>query len=126
MREAAKSSPPGSVRVVTTSSSAAYLYQNKDIDYTTLKEGETRTKLGTHNLYAQSKLASSLFSKELARKCAPEGIVSIAVNPGAEIIRSYAKAIPYVRCTGNIRSDLQRNITSFGFRMLVSGRLYFY
>ncbi|KLO08994.1 NAD-binding protein [Schizopora paradoxa] len=100
MQETAKTAPPGSVRVVTTSSSAAFLYQNKDIDYTTLKEGETRTKLGSHNLYAQSKLASSLVSTELARRYAAEGIVSISVNPG------------------NISSDLQRNITSFAFRTL--------
>lgn len=92
MQETAKSAPPGSVRVVTTSSSAAFLYQNKDIDYTTLKEGESRTKLGTHNLYAQSKVASSLVSTELGRRYAPDGIISISVNPGTSV-RCYKELI---------------------------------
>ncbi|KLO08983.1 NAD-P-binding protein [Schizopora paradoxa] len=85
-----KSSPPGTVRVITTSSSGSFLYPNADIVYETLKPGKARDKMGDQTLYLQSKLGNTLVSREFARRYSSEGIASIALNPG------------------NISSDLQR------------------
>ncbi|QRW27732.1 short chain dehydrogenase [Rhizoctonia solani] len=39
-------------------------------------------KLGTHTLYAQSKLGNVLFSNELAKRYAHQGVISSSLNPG--------------------------------------------
>ncbi|EIM86317.1 NAD-P-binding protein [Stereum hirsutum FP-91666 SS1] len=73
---------PGSYnkpRIVTVSSGAHHLH---DIDYATLKDGPERRRLGTQALYAQSKYASVVFARELARRYGDQGLVSIAMNPG--------------------------------------------
>ncbi len=56
LEEAAKSAPDGHARVVTTSSSGAY---GDTLHWETFRDDRAaRTKLGTHNLYFQSKFVS--------------------------------------------------------------------
>ena len=58
--EGAKSSPDGHARVVTTSSSAAYLGV---LHYETMRDNlEARKKLGSPGLYYQSKFVSTRLS----------------------------------------------------------------
>jgi len=92
LSETAKASPPGTVRVITTSSSASFFFPKSDIDYETLRSGNARDKMGTQTLYAQSKLGNALVAREIARRYGSEGIISISLNPG------------------NITSDLQRTV----------------
>lgn len=63
--EAAKSSPDGISRVITTASSAHLLC--KKIDYDTLKDSKQRKKKGKNALYAQSKFVSVVV--KFAGKC---------------------------------------------------------
>jgi len=95
MKETAKSSPPGTVRVITTSSSASFLHTETDIKYETVRPGKARDKMGGGTLYAQSKLGNTLVAREIARRYASDGIISITLNPG------------------NISSDLQRHVPKF-------------
>jgi hypothetical protein len=53
----AKSSPPGTVRIVNVSSSAAYMGQ---LDFNTFKDSPARRKRSTVFLYCQSKLVGLL------------------------------------------------------------------
>ncbi|KAJ7505236.1 hypothetical protein B0H11DRAFT_1977646 [Mycena galericulata] len=77
-------------RVINTSSLASEFTHT--INYNTLKESPARKKLGTSRLYAQSKYGNVVFSNELSRRYADQGIVSVALNPG------------------NLKTELQRNI----------------
>lgn len=80
--ETAKRSDPGTVRVITTSSSMSYIYNKSDVVYATMRDFEARKKMGSGMLYAQSKFGNTLFAKELARRYATEGITSISLHPG--------------------------------------------
>ncbi|KAI0263049.1 NAD-P-binding protein [Gloeopeniophorella convolvens] len=80
----ARSSSPGTVRVVNVSSvghTAA-----KGIEWKTLARGTesltARRSLGPEALYNQSKLGNILFSNGLARRHGGDGIVSISLHPG--------------------------------------------
>ncbi|KAJ7612015.1 NAD(P)-binding protein [Mycena polygramma] len=84
----AQSSSDGKARIVTTSSSAAYL--EDDIHWDTFKPGPARTKYGSTKLYYQSKLAQVIWSRQLAKRYGDKNIFSISLNPG------------------NLRTDLQR------------------
>ncbi|KLO08981.1 NAD-P-binding protein [Schizopora paradoxa] len=106
LQAAAKTSPAGTVRIVTTSSSASVLHTETDIHYDTLRPGKPRDKMGAGTLYAQSKLGNTLVARELARRYADDGIVSITLNPG------------------NIRSDLQRNVPKFFLWIMRATMLY--
>ncbi|CCO34593.1 hypothetical protein BN14_08697 [Rhizoctonia solani AG-1 IB] len=94
----AKSSPlaRGHARVINTSSSAVYFVPKGGIAWETLGTDASSTaackKLGTGGLYAQSKLGNVLFSNELAKRYADQGIISSSLNPG------------------NLQTDLQRHI----------------
>ncbi|CEL51555.1 hypothetical protein RSOLAG1IB_00090 [Rhizoctonia solani AG-1 IB] len=94
----AKSSPParGHARVINTSSSAVYFVPKGGVAWETLGTDASSTaackKLGTGGLYAQSKLGNVLFSNELAKRYADQGIISSSLNPG------------------NLQTDLQRHI----------------
>ncbi|KAH9019173.1 NAD(P)-binding protein, partial [Lactarius pseudohatsudake] len=83
---AAKKTPAGSVRVVNVSSIAHQYGAPEGIRWATLAPGndslEARKKLTSTKLYGQSKLGNILFSKELARRYAAEGIVSTSLHPG--------------------------------------------
>nr|GAT61357.1 NAD(P)-binding protein [Mycena chlorophos] len=67
-------------RVVNTSS--LVLEGAAKFDFATFKESPARAKLGTSGLYQQSKFGNAVFSAELHRRYAEQGIVSIALNPG--------------------------------------------
>ncbi|KAH9019371.1 NAD-P-binding protein [Lactarius hengduanensis] len=83
----AKKNPAGTVRVVNVSSIAHQQYGAPEgIRWATLAPGndslEASKKLTSIKLYGQSKLGNILFSKELARRYAAEGIVSTSLHPG--------------------------------------------
>ncbi|TFK84291.1 NAD(P)-binding protein [Polyporus arcularius HHB13444] len=73
------SSPDHHTRVVTTSSSGAYLGH---IRWDTLKDSPARRKLRLEQLYYQSKLGNVIVAREIARRYAHQGIISISLNPG--------------------------------------------
>ncbi|KAI1790008.1 NAD(P)-binding protein [Ganoderma leucocontextum] len=94
----AKTSPDGRARIVTTSSSGAYLGA---LNHGTFKDTPERRKLSKEDLYYQSKLAclslsartaNCVVARQVAKRYGDQGIVSISVNPG------------------NIQTDLQRNV----------------
>lgn len=76
----AKASPDGKARVINVSS-AAHHYGS--IDFNTLKDGPARKKKFSLTLYGQSKLGNILFSNELYRRYADEGIISMSIHPGS-------------------------------------------
>lgn len=73
------SSPDGYVRVITTSSSAAYRYT---LNWDSFKAGAARRKMSPRTLYCQSKFADVVFARQLAKRYGEKGIVSISCNPG--------------------------------------------
>ncbi|KZT11743.1 NAD-P-binding protein [Laetiporus sulphureus 93-53] len=83
----AESSPDRHARIITTSSSIAMLGH---INFDSWKEGPARQRTAVDLLYAQSKLANVIVARQIARRYADKGIVSISVDPG------------------NIVSDMQR------------------
>ncbi|KAF7980221.1 hypothetical protein HWV62_39333 [Athelia sp. TMB] len=76
----ATSSEDGKARVVTLASVMHRL--RPTIDFDSLVDGPARVELGETALYAQSKNADIVLSKEIARRYGDRGIVSTAVNPG--------------------------------------------
>ncbi|KAJ6574628.1 hypothetical protein B0H19DRAFT_935228 [Mycena capillaripes] len=89
----AKSSPDGKARVVNTSSFAHYL---GSLDYRTFKDSRRRRGFSKAKLSSQSKLGNVIFTKELARRHGPQGIVSTALNPGTSHVRtSWRNNIPH-------------------------------
>ncbi|KAF8710799.1 NAD-P-binding protein, partial [Rhizoctonia solani] len=94
----AKNSPlaNGHARVINTSSSAVYFAPKTGIAWETLGTDASSIsaskKLGTNTLYVQSKLGNVLFSNELAKRYADQGIISSSLNPG------------------NLQTDLQRHL----------------
>ncbi|KAJ6618474.1 NAD-P-binding protein [Mycena sp. CBHHK59/15] len=76
----AQSSPNGKARVVNTSSMGHQVMPG--LDFSTFKDGPARKKLNEKELYGQSKFANVVFSNELARRYADQGIISIALHPG--------------------------------------------
>ncbi|TBU29866.1 NAD(P)-binding protein [Dichomitus squalens] len=92
-----KTSPDHHARIITTSSSAAYL---DTLHWDTFKDGPARRQQTTQALYAQSKLADVIVAREFAKRYADQGIIAMSVNPG------------------NIRSDLHRNIPPFVRKLL--------
>ncbi|KAF8710800.1 NAD-P-binding protein, partial [Rhizoctonia solani] len=76
----------GHARVINTSSASVYLAPKTGIVWETLGTGVSSItackKLGTHTLYAQSKLGNVLFSNELAKRYAHQGVISSSLNPG--------------------------------------------
>ncbi|EUC59465.1 oxidoreductase, putative, partial [Rhizoctonia solani AG-3 Rhs1AP] len=94
----AKNSPlaHGHARVINTSSASVYLAPKHGIVWETLGTDVPSVlaakRLGTAALYAQSKLGNVLFSNELAKRYAEQGIISSSLNPG------------------NLQTDLQRHL----------------
>lgn len=94
------SSPDGYVRVITTSSSAAYRYT---LNWDSFKAGAARRKMSPRTLYCQSKFVRALehcllsaaisyskadvvFARQLAKRYGEKGIVSISCNPGQRVV----------------------------------------
>ncbi|TFK83924.1 NAD(P)-binding protein [Polyporus arcularius HHB13444] len=88
-----ETSPDHHARVITTSSSGAY---SRTIDWDTLKDSPARRKQSTENLYYQSKFGNVVVARQVAKRYADKGIVSISLNPG------------------NIETDLQRHMSPLG------------
>ncbi|KAF8073741.1 hypothetical protein FPV67DRAFT_1479100 [Lyophyllum atratum] len=89
----AKSRPDGKARVLNTSSAAHVM---GSLDFNTFKDSPKRRKTFSSTLYSQSKFGNVVFSNELARRYAEQGIVSMALNPGnisSDLQRHFAKPI---------------------------------
>ncbi|KAI0341490.1 NAD-P-binding protein [Trametopsis cervina] len=87
-----ETSPDHHARIIHTSSGVAYLHT---LSFDTFRDSPARKALGPPTLYAQSKFGNAIVSKELARRYADQGIISIALNPG------------------NIQTELQRHIPNY-------------
>ncbi|OSX62496.1 hypothetical protein POSPLADRAFT_1170100 [Postia placenta MAD-698-R-SB12] len=74
------SSPDRHARIVTTSSSTAYLYT---INWESFKDGPARRKMSTRQLYSQSKFANVVVARETAKRYADQGIISLSLDPGS-------------------------------------------
>jgi len=103
LQHTATLSPNEKARIVITSSSGAMF--TSQIHWDTLKDSPARKKLGTQNLYIQSKFGNVVWAQELARRYADSGIVTTSCNPG------------------NLKSDLQRHMSCVQ-KSLVNFMLY--
>ena len=73
----AASLPPGSARVIAVSSSAHRAIDGLDWD-----DLQSLGKVASMTAYCRAKLANILFTRELARRADPDGIVAQAMHPG--------------------------------------------
>ncbi|OCH84298.1 NAD(P)-binding protein [Obba rivulosa] len=94
-----ETSPDGHARIVTTSSSFAYLFT---VNWESFRDGPVRRKVGTQMLYAQSKFLNVVAAREFAKRYEDKGIISVSCNPG------------------NLKTDLQRHATSFQRKVMDS------
>ncbi|PIL34948.1 hypothetical protein GSI_02735 [Ganoderma sinense ZZ0214-1] len=92
-----KSSPDQHARVITTASSGAYF---DTLHWDTFKDTPERKKQSTQTLYFQSKHGNVVVARQVAKRYGDQGIISISVNPG------------------NIRTDLQRYMSSISKKIL--------
>ncbi|GBE85836.1 Uncharacterized oxidoreductase [Sparassis crispa] len=76
----AKSSPPGTVRVVNSTSVGHVFVRTVDLD--TLKDTAARRRMSTQTSYYQSKFANIVYTNEFHRRYADRGIVCMSVHPG--------------------------------------------
>jgi retinol dehydrogenase-12 len=98
LRSTAATAPPGSVRVIWTSSSAAEAFSPPNgVDMANL---DYKKDYSWNHKYGVSKAGNIFHSKEYARRYAGDGIVSVALNPG------------------NLKSDLQRYLPGWQARLL--------
>ncbi|EJF56822.1 NAD(P)-binding protein [Dichomitus squalens LYAD-421 SS1] len=97
-----KSSPDHHARVITTASSRAYSHT---LHWETFKDTPERRKTSRVGLYPQSKFGNVVFARQLAKRYAEQGIISVSVNPG------------------NIKSELQRHLAGLQ-KKLVNLLLY--
>lgn len=77
LRRTAEHSPPGAVRVIAVSSEAHEYCAGRNWDDLQFAEGFTPGAA-----YCQAKLANVLFTRELARRVAADGIAAQAMHPG--------------------------------------------
>ncbi|TFK40816.1 hypothetical protein BDQ12DRAFT_770851 [Crucibulum laeve] len=75
----ARSSAPGTVRIINTSS---FAHSMGTLNFNTFKDSSARREMSIDDLYAQSKLGNIVFSNELARRYGGQGIVSVSLHPG--------------------------------------------
>ena len=80
LRDAAADAPPGSVRVLAVSSDGHEVCPGFDWDDLQMLE---RADFSTTGAYTQAKLANILFTRELDRRVAADGIVAHAMHPGS-------------------------------------------
>jgi NAD(P)-dependent dehydrogenase (short-subunit alcohol dehydrogenase family) len=78
LRGSAASRPSGTTRVIAVSSSAHRVVEGLNWDDLQSLGGDFRPVLA----YGRAKLANILFTRELARRAAPDGIVALAMHPG--------------------------------------------
>jgi NAD(P)-dependent dehydrogenase (short-subunit alcohol dehydrogenase family) len=96
LQATARAHPPGTVRVIAVSSTGHEYCPGMNWDDLNLFDRFT-----TGGAYCQAKLANVLFTRELARRAAPDGIVAQCMHPGVvdsnfvshadEVMRSYMK-----------------------------------
>ncbi|TBU43685.1 NAD(P)-binding protein [Dichomitus squalens] len=98
-----KTSPDHHARVITTASSGAYL---ETLHFETFRDGPERRKLSTEALYYQTKHANVIVARQIAKRYADKGIISVSVNPG------------------NIKTELQRYVPSLRRKILDTLLLY--
>jgi len=77
LRRAAANTPPGSVRVINTSSDASEMIKGLPWDDLQMRENFTPGAA-----YCNSKLANVLFARGLAKRLAGDGIIAHAMHPG--------------------------------------------
>lgn len=77
LRATARGRPEGTVRIISTSSTGHESVSAIDWDDLQMKEGWISGRA-----YCLTKLANVLFTRELARRLAPDGIVANALHPG--------------------------------------------
>lgn len=77
LKASAASRPPGTTRVIAVSSSA-----HRMIDALDLNDLQSLDGFQPALAYGRAKLASILFTRELARRAGPDGIVAQAMHPG--------------------------------------------
>jgi NAD(P)-dependent dehydrogenase (short-subunit alcohol dehydrogenase family) len=77
LRASATGLPPGAVRVLAVSSSAHRM--SRGLDWEDL---QTLDRFRTGTAYARAKLANLLFTRELARCAAPDGVIAQGMHPG--------------------------------------------
>src|SRR5262249_53262101 len=104
LRAAAARSAPGSVRVIGVSSSGhAYCPGFEWEDLQMLK------RFSTGGAYCQAKLANILFTRELARRAAADGIVAQVMHPGVVDSNFYSHADAtmqaYIRTQDGVRPE---------------------
>lgn len=78
LKASAAARPPGTTRVIAVSSSAHRVVDGLDWDDLQSLGGDFRPVLA----YGRAKLANILFTRELARRAAPDGIVAQVMHPG--------------------------------------------
>lgn len=76
LKETARSAPAGSVRVIAVGSSAHR--RPEGLDWDDLQSLGSDTNMA----YCRAKLANNLFTRELARRVAADGIIAQAMHPG--------------------------------------------
>jgi NAD(P)-dependent dehydrogenase (short-subunit alcohol dehydrogenase family) len=96
LQATARTQPPGTVRVIAVSSSGHAFCPGMNWDDLNLLGS-----FSTAAAYCQAKLANVLFTRELARRAAPDGIVAQCMHPGVidsnfmahadEVMRAYLK-----------------------------------
>jgi len=91
----AKSSPRWG-RVVNTSSIGHMLFNRKDLNFESFKEYPARKRMGTKQLYYQSKFGNIVYALELHKRYADQGIVSVSLHPGS-IPTELTRHTPYVQ-----------------------------
>ncbi|EMD31845.1 hypothetical protein CERSUDRAFT_162663 [Gelatoporia subvermispora B] len=92
----------GHARIITTSSSVAYLFT---VDWKSFRDGPIREKIGTRMLYAQSKFLNAVVARQFAKRYGDNGIISLSCNPG------------------NLKTELQRHAMGVQ-RKLMNAMLY--
>lgn len=92
-----ESSPDGHARVITTSSSGAYLYT---VNWDSLRDGPARRKMSSQQLYFQSKFLNVVVTRQVAKRYGDKGIIALSCNPG------------------NLKTDLQRHVGGLQRRIL--------
>ena len=96
LRAAAASSPPGTVRIINTSSDASEMIKGLPWDDLQMLDAFTPGAA-----YCNSKLANVLFARGLARRLANDGIVAHALHPGTVdsnfITHAEARTQAYIR-----------------------------
>ncbi|KAH9833169.1 NAD(P)-binding protein [Rhodofomes roseus] len=71
--------PDHHCRIIMVSSSGAYM---GTLNFDTFKDGPTRRKMPTTNLYFQTKSANMVIARQYAKRYADQGFISVALNPG--------------------------------------------